>query len=177
MIDKSRTKLVTIVEADETYVGGKRKFSKRGRGAEHKTPVFGLVERNGQVRTWIVPNCKAKTLKPIIRENVKKGAVIMTDEFRAYRGLSKDYTHKTVNHSIYEYVVDDIHVNTLEGFWSLLKRGIKGIYHCPSKKHLSKYCAEFTFRYNTRKLTDANRFSLVLIRGNTVVKYRDIIQT
>lgn len=160
-----REKLTGTVEIDETYVGGKRRFSKRGRGAEHKTPVFGILQRNGEVRIWPVENVKSITLKPIIYEHVEYGATIMTDEFRVYRGLSRFYIHKTVNHGIKEYVNGDTHVNGLEGFWGLMKRGIRGIYHRPSRKYLTDYCAEFEFRYNTRKLTDNKRFQKALLKS------------
>jgi transposase-like protein len=167
------------VEADETYVGGKRKFSKRGRGAEHKTPVFGLLQRkegkkNSQVRMWPVENVKGKTLKGIIKENVKKGSNMMTDEFRSYWGLSKEYKHKTVNHGAKEYVKGNVHTNGIENVWSHFKRSIRGIHHCPSRKHLEKYCAEFQFRFNTRDMVDINRFRKAIQGAKKSVKYRDI---
>jgi transposase-like protein len=165
LVIHERGKLTGVVEMDETYVGGKRRFSKRGRGAEHKTPVFGILQRDGELRIWPVANVKAKTLKDIIYKHVAEGSTVMTDEFRVYRGLSENYIHKTVNHSIKQYVDGDTHVNSLEGFWGLLKRGIRGVYHRPSRKYLHNYCTEFEFRYNTRHLTDNNRFRTALLKS------------
>lgn len=120
-------KLKGIVEADETYIGGKA-HGKRGRGAENKTPVFALVERNGRVRSFKTDNVTARNLREKIRENVDKDSTIMTDEFLAYRNLDKEYTHFMVNHGKGEYVNGDIHTNSAEGFFSILKRGISGVY-------------------------------------------------
>ena len=150
-----------IVEADETYVGGKY-AGKRGRGSENKTPVFGLVERKGDVRTQPVKRVNKETLQGIIRDSVVPATTIMTDEWLAYRGLSDTYTHKVINHGKKEYANGNIHVNTMENFWSLLKRGIFGIYHHVSDKHLYRYCNEFGFRHNSREITDANRFEITV---------------
>jgi transposase len=139
-----------MVEADETYVGGKRRGA-RGRGAKGKTPVFGIVERGGDVYAKVVENVKAKTIMPLIRENVQIGANVMTDEFCIYKGSTKaGYKHDTVNHGAEEYVRGDVHTNTIEGFWSQLKRGIDGTHHSVSGKYLQKYVDEFAFRYNHR---------------------------
>lgn len=139
------------IEVDETYIGGKHRFGKRGRGSQNKTPVFGMLERDGTLKIMPVENTKRVTLEPIILESVKKGSKIMSDEWGAYNHLHKHYIHKVVNHGIKEYARGEVHVNSLEGFWSILKRGLKGIYHRPSKKYLSNYCGEFEFRYNNRK--------------------------
>lgn len=152
-----RDKLKGIVEADETYIGG-RKHGKRGRGSENKTPVFSLVERNGRVKSSPVENVTGKTLKTIMRENVDPRAIIMTDEFGAYHGTRKHFAgHKVVDHGRQEYVRGKAHVNTAEGFFSLLKRGINGTFHHVSAHHLHRYCDEFDFRYNFRKVDDATR--------------------
>jgi len=149
-------KLQGIIEADETYIGGKA-HGKRGRGAENKIPVFALVERNGDVRSFKTERVTAKNLKGIIREHVDKSATIMTDEFLAYKGLGREFNHQTVNHGIGEYVNGLAHTNTAEGYFSLIKRGIVGVYHHVSSKHLSLYLDEFNFRYNGRKLNDSSR--------------------
>jgi transposase-like protein len=154
-------KLQGIVEADETYIGGKH-HGKRGRGSENKTPVFALVERNGRVRAFRAERVTSKNLKDKIRENVDKRAVIMTDEFLAYKNLDRDFVHYTVNHGAGEYVNGDIHTNTAEGFFSILKRGINGIYHHVSEQHLDRYLAEFGFRYDNRKVDDAVRVGIAL---------------
>jgi transposase-like protein len=155
-------KLLGIIEADETYIGGKAR-GKRGRGAENKTPVFALVQRGGDVRSFKTERVTAKNLKAMIRENVTKDSTIMTDEFLAYNGLSKEFAaHQTVNHGIKEYVRGDAHVNTAEGYFSILKRGIIGTYHHVSKRHLDQYLSEFNFRYNSRKVDDEFRMVLAV---------------
>ena len=139
-----------IVEADETYVGGRKK-GKRGRGAEGKTPVIGIAERNGEVKAIVAPDTKACTVEPFICQNVEKGSQLMTDEYASYRRISlHGYKHQTVNHGSKQYVVGDVHTNTIEGFWSQLKRSINGTYHAVSPKYLQNYVDEFAFRYNLR---------------------------
>ena len=146
------TPLGGTVEADETYVGGKRSGGKRGRGAPNKTVVFGMLERDGDVMTKVVPNVRKRTLQPIIAENVEPYSTVHTDELKSYSGLSKaGYEHETVNHSAGEYVRDDCHVNGLEGFWARLKLSIRGTHIQVSAKHLQKYVKEFEYRYNRRK--------------------------
>ncbi len=101
---------------------------------------------------------KTRTVGPIVRGNVKIGSTLMTDEFKIYpRIAGQDYSHEVVNHAAKEYVRGETHTNTIGGFWSHLKRGIKGIYIQVCRKHLNKYCKEFEFRYNTRKMSDYNR--------------------
>lgn len=144
-------KLDGLVEIDETYIGGKKE-GKRGRGADGKTIVFGMMEKSGDVMTKIVDNVKAKTLQPIIEDNVEKGSEIQTDELRSYKGLNKKgYSHKTVNHGSGEYVAKDgATVNSMESFWARLKLSIKGTHIHVSKKHLAKYASEFEYRFNSR---------------------------
>ena len=150
------TPLGGTVEADETYVGGKRSGGKRGRGAPNKTVVFGMLERDGDVMTKVVPNVRKRTLQPIIAENVEPDSTVHTDELKSYSGLSKaGYEHETVNHSAGEYVRDDCHVNGLEGFWARLKLSIRGTHVHVSGTHLQKYVKEFEYRYNRRKRPDA----------------------
>jgi transposase-like protein len=139
------------VEADETYIGGARPGI-RGRGAANKSIVFGMMQRNGQVMTKIVPNVAKKTLQPIIEENVLDGSVVHTDELKSYKGLKKaGYKHKTVNHGAQEYVLNDTHVNNLENFWKHLKGSIRSTHIHVSKKHLHKYTKEFEYRFNSRE--------------------------
>ena len=140
------------VEADETYIGGRTTGGKRGRGAPNKTVVFGMLERDGDVMTKVVPNVRMKTLQPIIEENVVADSTVHTGELKSYSGLGKaGYDHETVNHGAGEYVDGDCHVNGLEGFWARLKLSIRGTHVHVSKKHLQKYVKEFEYRYNRRK--------------------------
>ncbi len=171
----SNKPLKGTVEVDETFVGGKQ----REKGIEHrmdnKTIVFGMVERGGRVMAEVVTSANGRKLKGIIRKNVTTGSNLMSDEWRAYRGLGKEYDHETVNHSKYEYVRGDVHTNTIEGFWSLLKRGIIGIYHQVSRKHLDKYVDEFEYRYNTKEMKDSVRFSNGIKRLNGRLTYKELI--
>ena len=152
------------VEVDETYIGGRHK-GKRGRGAEGKTPVVALIERGGELRAKKMNCLSAKNLKQAIKENVDKSSNINTDEFRSYRGLEKEYAkHSTVQHGFGVYVNGNAHTNTLEGWFSLLKRGVNGTFHHVSDKHLDRYINEFVFRYNNRKIDDGMRSILAIIQ-------------
>jgi len=138
------------VEVDETVIGGRRK-GPRGGAALGKTMVFGMLERGGDVMTKIVPNSKRVTLQPVITENVEKGSEIHSDELATYKTLpDHGYGHNTVKHRFGEYVNGIAHVNSLEGFWSQLKRSINGTHIHVSKKHLASYLAEFEYRFNMR---------------------------
>ncbi|MBS1583407.1 MAG: IS1595 family transposase [Bacteroidetes bacterium] len=156
------------VEIDETYVGGKetnKPLSKRREGmmgGKGKAAVLGMLDRDGDVVAKHVPDTEKKTVLPIIHALVTKGTTICTDEFPAYKSLRRVYDHQTVKHGAEEYVRGAIHTNSIEGFWSLLKRGIIGIYHFTSEKHLQRYVDEFVFRYNSRTMNDANRFGDML---------------
>lgn len=153
-----------IVEIDETLVGGKRKAARkngrilRKRSMENKTQVLAMVERNGRVRTAIIPDRTAPTLAPVVTSMVKPSARIMTDEWIGYHGVKAAYaSHETVNHSAQEYARGDVCTNTVEGFFALLKRGMYGTFHSVTKRHLHRYVSEFEFRYNNRKLDDGAR--------------------
>ena len=167
-------KLGGVVEADETYVGGKGR-GKRGRGAEKKTPVVALVERKGNVRSKVMDRVTGANLKGFVKDNVEEVATVMTDEFSSYKGLDQHFVkHAVIKHSEGEYVRDDTHTNTAEGYFSLLKRGINGVYHHVSKHHLQRYLAEFDFRYNARQLTDADRTALAILGvGRRRLTYQD----
>ena len=151
-----------VVEADETYVGGKAK-NRKGK-VPPKEAVVSLVERDGSVRSFHVPDVSAKTLKPILKAQIDEASYLMTDEAKVYKKLGKGFSgHGTVNHSIEEYVRGGFwHTNTLEGYFSLLKRGIVGVYHHVGSQHLKRYVGEFDFRYNSRNVTDSERAVLAL---------------
>lgn len=162
------------VEADETVIGGKernKRLSKRNPkniGAVGKEIAFALVERGGKVRSHQVPNVNAKTLRPILMEQVNKASALMTDDAGQYRIIGPAFArYETVNHGIEEYVRGDVHTNTIEGYFSIMKRGITGVYHHVSPQHLKRYLAEFDFRYNERaalNVSDAER-STKAVRG------------
>ena len=145
-----------VVEVDETFIGNDRtikpKHSKKGRGYAHKHKVLSLVDRNtGRAKSMVVDDLRAKTLVPILRENIAKEAVVYTDEAGQYRNLRKDFAdHDFVRHGAGEYGRGEVHTNTIEGYFSIFKRGMKGVYQHCAKKHLHRYAAEFEFRYNNR---------------------------
>ena len=146
------------VEIDETYVGGKRKNrhatrGMRGRDNDEKTPVFGMVERGGRVIACVTPDVKAATLYPIIEEKVLPSSIVYSDEYSVYDRLAtpaNGYDHRRIKHAQKIYVMGDVHTQTIEGFWSLIKRGIGGVYHSVSRKYLQTYLDEYSFRYNRR---------------------------
>ena len=169
MADMQGVKLSGTVEADETYVGGKPRpgtgYHKRGRGTS-KTPVFAMVERNGRVQSRVVADVTAATLKGAIREVVQAQSRLMTDESQSYNGLATEFAggHHTVCHSAGEYARGDVHSNTAETVFSLVKRGMYGVYHNVSKRHPHRYLAEFDFRWNHRQVEDGER-TVAAIRG------------
>lgn len=141
------------VEVDETYIGGKRP-GKRGRGAAGKTIAVGIVERKGNAVVKVKPDVKARTLLPMIQEHVptSENTTIYTDELPSYNRLtSLGYAHESVQHRAKQYVAGNAHTNTIEGLWSNTKRGIDGVHHAVSPKHLQGYLDSYVFRYNHRK--------------------------
>jgi len=149
-----------VVEADETYVGGprRRRVGRPGPNDGVKTPVVALVERGGRVRAFPIDRVTGANIQSILRREVSLDAHMMTDELHAYDGCAMGFKkHSTIKHSDGVYVRGDIHTNTVEGFFGLLKRGIIGSFHHVSKGHLARYVDEFAFRYNARKISDGER--------------------
>ena len=145
------TQLSGHVEIDETYIGGRRK-GKRGRHLENKTVVMGMVERKGAFKGQVVEDNKKRTLVPIVEKNVAKGTLINTDSLAAYKSLKLyGYTHEVLHHEAEEWARGIHSTNSVEGFWSHLKRGISSTHVWVSKKHMQRYVNEFAFRYNNRK--------------------------
>lgn len=175
--------LTGTVECDESFIGGKNKNRhqdkkvaySQGRSVKDKVPVFGMVQRKGNLITMSVKNTDGKTLRPIIVKNVSRDATIMTDEWKAYKLLNIAFNHQVIRHAKGEYRIKDCHTNTIEGFWSLLKCGIVGIYHSISIKHIDKYLDEFQFRYNSRNLTEKARFLDMLSVCESRLTYQNLI--
>ncbi|MFT3679708.1 MAG: IS1595 family transposase [Ferruginibacter sp.] len=173
--------LDNIVEVDETWVGGKfdkmnreRRSYYQDRGIDNKTPVMGLLQRDGKARLTVIGK---KTFKDVVRENVKPDALVITDTHLSYQGLIDEFAgHATVNHSQSEYRKGVAYTNTVEGFFSHLKRSIFGIYHQVSPKHLQRYCTETSYRYNTRKISDKDRFNITLQKLEGRLTYKKLTE-
>ena len=161
------------VEVDETFIGNDRtvkpKHTKKGRGYAHKHKVLALVDRStGRAKSMVVDDLKAKTLVPILKENIAAEATVYTDEAGQYHHLGRDFAeHEIVRHGLGEWGRGPVHTNTIEGYFSIFKRGMKGVYQHCSKRHLHRYAAEFEFRYNNRVANGADdRLRAVLaLRG------------
>ncbi len=162
-------KLDGQIEVDETFIGGKaRNMHKHirarkitGTGGKDKVIVAGVLQRGGEIRVTVVPNTTRATLQAGIRENVEKGSAVYSDALRSYSGLDDEYVHEVIDHAE-KYVNGQVHVNGVENFWSLLKRGLNGTYVSVQPFHLFRYIDERVFTYNERKLTDLDRFLVVL---------------
>ena len=155
-------KLTGVIEADETFVGGKLKGKGRYAARQKKAPVVTLVERNGRARSFHMQEVCASNLKPVVKEYIEQGANLMTDDSGLYTAMRDHFaSHDVVKHSAGEYVRMEgdkaVHTNTVEGFFSILKRGVYGTFHHVSKKHLHRYLSEFDFRYNARDVSDGER--------------------
>lgn len=172
--DMVKDKLDGEVEMDETFVGGKNKFRHRskkvknsqGRSFKDKTPVLGMLERGGRVVCKVVRNTSYKSLTIPVLKNVNRTATVFTDEWQGYKTISKLYNHFIVDHGHGQYVNGNATTNNIEGFWSILKRGLTGIYNHTSRKHLQRYVNEFCYRYNCRSIKGYERFNLLLCNTN-----------
>lgn len=176
--------LGNIIEADEMFYGGENKNrhsnkkvkEAQGRSVKDKTPVFGMIERGGKLSTHVVTDTKAITLRPLIQQMIKEGSLVITDEWVSYPSATKGYPHLVVKHKEGQYVDGIAHTNTIENFWSLLSRGIYGIYHQVSPKHLQRYCEEFEYRFNERKISDKERFDMTILQtDNMRLSYKKLV--
>jgi hypothetical protein len=177
--------LVNEVQIDETYVGGseknkhknKRVQNATGRSKEVKTPVIGIVETGGKVIVKVSPWVTKREAQKLIDQHVQTGSTMVTDGYTMYAYLSKEnkFKHVVVDHKAGEYVKNGFHTNGIENFWSLLKRGIIGIFHQVSPWHLQRYCDEFAARYNSRKIKDHERFDLTLQNSIGRLTYNTLI--
>lgn len=185
MAPTSPPKLDGTLEADETYVGGKPRYPRRvdgqirkGRDTSNpKAPVFAVVQRGGNVRASVLPNIKAHNVRRVLAECADTGARLITDDLNLYQTLGEEFArHDRINHTAKVYVDpadSTIHTNTVEGFFSRVKRSLNGTYHAVSREHLHRYINQFAFAYNTRKLNDGERFStLVRETGGKRLMYR-----
>ncbi len=166
LMKSSGPQLFGKVEADETYIGGKKRTKDKSRmkwrGAVGKIPVVGMVERQGKIKAEVTPNVSGVTVPEIMGRNIKQGSTLYTDTSGVYHNAkNQGYTHFSVNHKKNEYARGPVHTNTIEGFWSQLKRSIDGTYHSVSAKYLQKYVDEFVYRYNQRGNDKPIFFSLL----------------
>lgn len=172
-----------IIEADETYYGGKesnkhlsKRTGVRGPHGDNKAPIVGVVERGGNMVCQPVKRVTLKSVIPIMVGAVKRESTIYTDQWGGYKRLKKKgYTHDSVNHKAEEYVRGLVHTGTIDGAWNLLKKKLNGIHHQVSHKHLFRYCNEFAFSYNNRKTKGYDRFNIALKNCEIRLLYKDLI--
>ncbi|MCW3128200.1 MAG: family transposase [Bacteroidetes bacterium] len=182
LTEKAPQLLTGTVEVDETYVGGsdRNRHQHKKKGKDAKTMVVGAVQRGDEdnaskVTTAIIPATTKENVTEFILANVQAGSNMVTDESKAYNKVKKNYTHDTVNHRAKEYVRGNVHTNTIEGFWSLLKRQIDGIHHSVSPQHLGRYCNESAYRYNNKGVAQDERFAVAVSNCEGRLTYQKLI--
>lgn len=183
---ENNNELDGIVECDETFIGGKNKNrhkdkkvkNSQGRSFKDKTPVMGMLQRDGKMNAFVVPDTKRNSIQPLICRLVNpETTILISDEWHGYTGLSKYYDHKVIDHSKKEYVSlqdSNIHTNNIEGGWNILKKSVSGMYNHVSRKHLQKYVDEFVYRFNLRNTPDNEKFKHLLVNSDVRTKYKDL---
>lgn len=177
------SELSGIVEVDETFVGGKNKNRHKdkkvkkcqGRSFKDKTPVIGMIERGGKAVAHVIKDTSKESLTPAILNTVNTNATLYSDEWCGYNNVKEIYVHDFVDHGKGIYGHEDVYTNTVEGFWGIVKRGIIGMYHYTSPKHLQKYMWEFVFRRNTREMTPPEMFNYFLQNTNHRITYKELV--
>lgn len=175
-----------IVEADESFYGGKNKNRHRnkkvknsqGRSCKDKTPILGLVQRDGKLTAVVTKDTSPKSLQPVIKKFVKPETIFVSDDWKGYKGLGNEYLHFTVKHSDKGYKNDysaDVHTNNIEGAWKIMKNSLRDMYNSVTKKHLQLYVDEFVYLYNMRKDTDSQRFTHLLKNSKVRTKYQALV--
>jgi len=177
--DENNKPVPGIVEADETYIGGKignmhkhKQEVIEKKGTQSKIKVAGVIQRGGEVRLKEIEATDYENIIPFLVKSVHQGANLMTDEHVAYGTMHKLFEHQTIKHMLKEYVRGDVHTNSIENFWSLLKRGIYGTYHFITPFHVQNYLEEFAFRFNSRNITEAQRFDKLVSLSNHRITYK-----
>jgi transposase-like protein len=175
-----------VVEIDETFVGGKSQFKHKNKRAKYlkeisdkrawndKTPVMGFLQRGGLLRANVIPSVKSDEINKQVRNRIVKGSVIMSDGYGGYNGFGHLYDVHTIDHSKGIYCVGENHTNTIEGFWSQMKKGLKGTYHWTSRKHLNKYVQEFVFKYNYRKFDKQSQIAHLICKNQLRITQKEI---
>lgn len=183
---ENNNELEGIVEADESFYGGKNKNrhankkvkNSQGRSFKDKTPILGLIQRGGKMTAVVTANTKRESIQPIIKKFVAKGSALISDDWMGYYGLDTHYHQYTIKHADKGYKHDydaSIHTNNIEGAWKILKNSLRDMYNHVSRKHLQMYVDEFVYRYNMRKFIDSDKFNWLIANSNVRTKYKDLI--